>query len=301
VDPGLVPLHGSYRVDDEGYGEDGEPTAKRIKTGATTAGSKEGWNAASQVDNARDLAANSVPILPRDGKHLLLDIEGCTTAISFVKDTLFPYVLEHLDAFLNGLQPTEYNSLLHNLSHDLTPEQLSKAEVDATDCASMVRFMVSNDLKLASLKALQGQMWKSGYERGDLKGHVYSDVIHALQWMQSHGVKVYIYSSGSVQAQKLLFGYSIQGDLCEFFDGHFDITTSGNKKNASSYQSICEALNITPSELVFCSDAEAELAAAKEAGVGHAIMTIRRGNAPLTPHGRKAYPQIFSLLQLCGF
>ena len=297
IDPALVPLHGSYRIEDDkinGSAET-EPTAKRLKTD-----SKEGWNASSQVDNARDLAANSVPILPRDAKHLLLDIEGCTTAISFVKETLFPYVLEHLDDYVNALQPTEYNSLAHSLSQDLTPEQQANKDVEVTDCASMVRFMVNNDLKLASLKSLQGQMWKSGYERGDLKGHVYSDVVHMLQWMQSHGVKVYIYSSGSVQAQKLLFGYSTHGDLCEFFEGHFDITTSGNKKTASSYTSICDSLDIPPGDLVFCSDAEAELDAAKNAGVGHVIMTVRPGNAPLTAQGRKAYPQVFSLLQLCG-
>jgi 2,3-diketo-5-methylthio-1-phosphopentane phosphatase len=299
VDPALVPLHGTYRIEEEQLNgnADVEPTAKRLKTASRP---KEGWNAASQVDNARDLAANSVPILPRDAKNLLLDIEGCTTAISFVKDTLFPYVLEHLDDYLNALQPTEYNSLAHALSEDLTLEQKANKDVDVTDCASMVRFMVNNDLKLASLKSLQGQMWKSGYERGDLKGHVYSDVVHMLQWMQSHGVKVYIYSSGSVQAQKLLFGYSTHGDLCEFFEGHFDITTSGNKKKASSYASICDSLDIAPGDLVFCSDAEAELEAAKEAGVGQVIMTVRPGNAPLTAQGRKGYPQIFSLLQLCG-
>ncbi|KAG7337851.1 methylthioribulose-1-phosphate dehydratase [Nitzschia inconspicua] len=288
LDPGFVPLHGTYRVDDD----TDEPNAKRVKV--------DGWNASGKVDNARDLGANSIPILPRDAKHLLLDIEGCTTAISFVKDTLFPYVLEHLDEYLNRLQPTEYNSLAHQLSEDLTAEQKSSNELDTKDCASMIRFMVKNDLKLASLKALQGKMWKSGYERGDLKGHVYSDVVLMLQWMQSHGVKVSIYSSGSVQAQKLLFGYSTHGDLCEFLYQHFDITTSGNKKEPSSYAAICETLEISPSDLVFCSDAEAELAAAKEAGVERSIMSIRPGNAPLTAQGSKAYPQVFSLLQLCG-
>jgi 2,3-diketo-5-methylthio-1-phosphopentane phosphatase len=274
-----------------------EPKAKRMKNDMSL-NPKQGWNASGKVDNAHDLASNTVPILPRDGKHLLLDIEGCTTAISFVKDTLFPYILEHLDVYLNALQPTEYTSLVEQLSRDLTSEQ--KAEVDINDCASMIRFMVKNDLKLASLKGLQGQMWTSGYERGDLKGHVYSDVVHMLQWMQSHGVKVYIYSSGSVQAQKLLFGYSSHGDLCEFLEGHFDITTSGNKTISSSYLSICQSLNISPSDLVFCSDAEAELEAAKEAGVGQTIMTVRPGNAPLTAKAQKAYPKVFSLLQLCG-
>jgi 2,3-diketo-5-methylthio-1-phosphopentane phosphatase len=228
-----------------------------------------------------------------------LDIEGCTTAISFVKDTLFPFVLEHLDEYLNAMPPTEYNALAEALRGDLTNEQ--KAQISNTnDCAVMVKYMVQNDLKLSSLKAMQGQMWKAGYEKGDLKGHVYADMVNMLHWMQSHGVKVHIYSSGSVQAQKLLFGYSVNGDLTEFFEQHFDISTSGNKKVASSYTNIAKDLDVSPSEIVFCSDAEAELQAAKQAGIQHAIMSIRPGNATVSAQGRKDYPQIFSLLQLCG-
>lgn len=115
----------------------------------------------------------------------------------------------------------------------------------------------------------------------------------------SHGVKVHIYSSGSVQAQKLLFGYSDSGDLTGYFQTHFDITTSGNKKQFSSYQKIASDLGVSPSEIVFCSDSEAELIAATEAGIGYPIMTIRPGNAPLTAAG-KSFSQIYSLLQLCG-
>ena len=115
-----------------------------------------------------------------------------------------------------------------------------------------------------------------------------------------NGVKVYIYSSGSVQAQKLLFSHSTEGDLTKYLDSHFDITSSGNKKTATSYTRIAAALGVDPSEIVFCSDDEKELKAAKAAGIRHAIMTIRPGNAPLTSDGKKEFPQIFSLLQLCG-
>mmetsp|Transcript_3936 Transcript_3936/g.9563 ORF Transcript_3936/g.9563 Transcript_3936/m.9563 type:complete len:650 (+) Transcript_3936:107-2056(+) len=314
LDPSFIPLHGTYRVEetrneDEKQLEEEKkdnslehtPASKKRKAthpvvdGTSTA---IGWNAAGNVDNVQDLSSNTLPIMPRDAKHLLLDIEGCTTAISFVKDVLFPFVLEHIEAYTNGLSPTEYNALAQALASDMPTEP--NEPVDVTNCASMVRYMVKNDLKVKSLKSMQGQMWKSGYEKGDLHGHVYADVVPMLQWMQTHGVHVYIYSSGSVQAQKLLFGHSNHGDLLEFLNGHFDITTSGNKKVPTSYTNICESLNIDPSELVFCSDSEAELEAAREAKVGHVVMTIRPGNAPLTAKGKKAYPQAFSLLQMCG-
>ncbi len=155
-------------------------------------------------------------------------------------------------------------------------------------------------MKRASLKALQGQRWRSGSAKGALNGHVLADFVSMLHWMQPHGVEVPIYSSGSVQAQKLLFGYSVHGDLTEFLDQHFDISTSGNKKTATSYTNIAKDLGVSPSEIVFCSDLEDELKAAREAGIGHPIMSIRPGNVPVSPQGRKDYPQIVSLMQLCG-
>lgn len=121
-----------------------------------------------------------------------------------------------------------------------------------------------------------------------------------LSSINRHGVKVHVYSSGSVQAQKLLFGFSIHGDLNDFFDKHFDIATAGNKKQPTSYSKIAVDLSVHPSEIVFCSDDEEELRAAREAGIGNTVMTIRPGNAPVSSLGRKDYPQIFSLLQLCG-
>ena len=116
-----------------------------------------------------------------------------------------------------------------------------------------------------------------------------------LHWMEAHGVQVHIYSSGSVQAQELLFRYSTQGKtgllLC-----HFDITTSGSKKEASAYQKIAKDLGTS----IFVSDAEAELEAAKQVGVGHVLMSIRPGNSSRTMQGKQMYPHVFSLLQLCG-
>jgi len=167
------------------------------------------------------------------------------------------------------------------------------------DAKTMVLFLMDRDIKSAALKGLQGRMWKAGYESGELKGHVYADFKPMLDWMKNHGVDVYIYSSGSIQAQKLLFGNSEEGDLLGYFKGHFDIPTAGNKKESTSYTKIAESIQVEPDQIVFVSDAEAELQAARVAGISQAIMSIRPGNAKLTMYG-KSLPSIFSLLQLCG-
>lgn len=120
-----------------------------------------------------------------------------------------------------------------------------------------------------------------------------------LQWMKARGVHVNIFSSGSVQAQKLLLAHSISGDLQEYVEANFDIPSAGSKKEADSYKKTAEQLSVSPSHIVFCGDAEAELVAAKEACIGYQLVMIRHGNNPLTGIG-KEFPEIFSLLQICG-
>ena len=165
--------------------------------------------------------------------------------------------------------------------------------------AAMVRYLMASDVKSSTFKGLQGKMFQAAFTSGDLVGHVYSDCQAMLQWMHSKDVKVYIYSSGSVQAQKLLFGHSAQGDLLPLIQGHFDIPAVGNKKEADSYSKIAAELGVEPSSIVFVSDAESELVAAREAGIGWPVMSIRPGNEPLTSVG-KEFPTVYSLLQLCG-
>jgi 2,3-diketo-5-methylthio-1-phosphopentane phosphatase len=204
-----------------------------------------------------------------------------------VKDTLFPYVRHQLADFVkNHVSSAELDSLCEGLATEVqaaggevTPEM--RQQVD-----SLVHYLMDRDIKAATLKGLQGRMWKAGYENGDLKGHVYSDFKPMLEWMKANGVDVYIYSSGSIQAQKLLFGNSVEGDLLPFLQGHFDIPTAGNKKQAASYVKIAQSLGVDPSQIVFVSDAEAELRASREAGITHSIMSIRPGNAPLTGFGK---------------
>jgi methylthioribulose 1-phosphate dehydratase/enolase-phosphatase E1 len=309
VDPGALPKAGSYRENHHKSSsssaaspeDDGSshlpPASKKAKTEHPS----NAFNGQSAASNEYDCQSNTIPILPRDAKILLLDIEGCTTSISFVKDVLFPYVTNHIEEYVLKYIGNDDCSCLHSqlLRQCRGPLPKEHAKWKLWD---LVRYMVAQDIKSPSLKRLQGKMWQQGYETGQFQGHVYSDVLPMLLWAQQKNVRVYIYSSGSVQAQQLLFQHSVSGNLLPYIQGHFDISTAGPKKEACSYRNIAETLQVDPSEIVFCSDAEPELFAAREAKVGHVIMSIRPGNVPLTKvaAGKEEFPAIYSLLQLCG-
>jgi len=292
-----------------------EPSAKRLKINGGASGGQAGFNGVEDVNNNADLTLEKrsmIPLLPKECKILLLDIEGCTTSISFVKDVLFPYVLKNIDSYLSTLALDDVQSIFTSLQKDIEVIKdpnvkkeceavpVSSSDLDAmrTSIKSIVEKMVQLDVKATGLKGLQGKMWKAGYASGELKGHVYSDFPFLLNWCKENDVQVNIYSSGSIGAQKLLFSKSIVGDLCPHFHSHFD-TTSGGKKESQSYLNIAKALGVAPSEICFVSDAEAELVAARQAGVGYVVMSVRPGNAVMTDVGYE-FPRIFSLMQLCG-
>ena len=294
--------------------EDETPSTKRLKVngGAAAPAQQGGFNGVQDDDNDADLTLEKrgkVPLVPKDCKILLLDIEGCTTSISFVKDVLFPYVLENIDTYLNTLTEEEVKTVLDSLLNDIKIikdvairaqcESVPVAECSKTAVKGIVSKMVELDVKATGLKGLQGKMWKSGYASGELKGHVYPDFPFFLNWCKDNDVKVNIYSSGSIGAQKLLFSKSTVGDLTPHFNAHFD-TTSGGKKESQSYLNIAKDLGVSPSEICFVSDAEAELVAAREAGIGHVVMSVRPGNAVMSDVGYE-FPRVFSLMQLCGY
>jgi methylthioribulose 1-phosphate dehydratase / enolase-phosphatase E1 len=311
------------RPQQDGTNDNSEPTPgnphKKQKitafTNATTPPVVVGsFHGQAAVDNAEDYRSNATPLLPRDNhiQALLLDVEGCTTSIAFVKNTLFPFIRTNLLQYLQQDLPTQQQA---QLLQDLLAEEVqhlgeskndssgSKDEQDAatstrTQIVACVTRLMDADIKSRTLKELQGDMWRSGYERGELQGHVYGDTRPMLEWMHAHHVPVYIYSSGSVAAQQLLFGHSVAGNLRPFLRGHFDIATAGNKKLALSYQAIADQLGLEPRAICFSSDAPDELVAAAAAGIGQVVMTIRPGNAPIAEKER--FPAIHSLLQLCG-
>lgn len=247
----------------------------------------------------------------KKSKVLLLDIEGTTTSISFVKDKLFPYAEENVKDFLDAQWDDEDVKEAVNALRKLAIEDQEKSveglvtipgedaskEDQIEGLVKNVKWQMSSDRKVAPLKQLQGLIWKKGYDKGDIKGHVYDDVLPALeQWRSVEGQKIYIYSSGSVQAQKLLFGQSSAGDLLPFIDGHFD-TAVGAKQEATSYTAIVEKIGCKPEEILFLTDIEKEAEAARTSGVNVALVS-REGNAPLAEGAAAAYPVLHSFTQL---
>jgi len=220
-------------------------------------------------------------------KAILLDIEGTTTPIDFVHKVLFPYAKERVGKYVEmhfGGLSTEISQLVDESSHDKT----YTVPVDPTEPGSVSAYLehlITVDRKSTPLKFIQGDIWKKGYESGELKSIVYEDVPPAFERWTAAGKTIAIYSSGSVLAQKLLFGYTDHGDLTPFISANFD-TNIGHKREAESYRKIAEALSLNAEDVLFLSDIPEELDAAREAGFETAL-TVRPGNAPLesdTPH-----------------
>ena len=194
-------------------------------------------------------------------KAILTDIEGTTSSLSFVKDVLFPYAREHMGEFIR--QHANDPAVVHELDEVCRVNDKKLTDAEAID--QLMRW-IDEDRKITPLKSLQGMIWENGYKKGDFKGHVYEDAVRNLKKWKLSGVRLYVFSSGSVQAQKLLFAHTDYGDLTPLFSGYFD-TTIGNKREANSYRKIAESIGIPPGEILFLSDIQEELDAASAAGM----------------------------------
>jgi enolase-phosphatase E1 len=204
---------------------------------------------------------------------ILTDIEGTTSSIAFVKDVLFPYARRALPGFVRE----------HGDDADVRRWLDQVATESGGICSDDVivetlQGWIDQDRKHTALKALQGMMWREGYERGDFHGHVYADAATALRAWHGVGIRLAVFSSGSVGAQKLLFGHSEAGDLASSFDAFFD-TEVGHKREADSYRRIAQALAQPPGEILFLSDIVEELDAARDAGM-QTLLLDRREDYP---------------------
>lgn len=192
---------------------------------------------------------------------VLTDIEGTTSSLAFVKETLFPYARSNLADFVRTHCDEPQVAAILNAVAIEVGRALSLEQAIAQLIA-----WIDQDLKITPLKSLQGLIWASGYQNGDFKGHVYEDASRQLRYWHQLGLKLAIFSSGSVNAQKLLFAHSDAGDLTPLFTAYFD-TTTGAKQSPEAYERIAQALGNPPGEILFLSDIEAELDAARSSGL----------------------------------
>lgn len=217
-------------------------------------------------------------------RAVVTDIEGTITSIAFVKDVLFPYARERLPGFVRRhAARADVAALL-----DDTRALAGEPDLDTEATVARLLTWIDADRKATPLKTLQGMVWAEGYSAGHFVGHVYPDAAAALRRWHAAGIALYAYSSGSVEAQRLLLGHSEAGDLASIFSGHFD-TRTGAKTDDASYRAIAATLALDPSAIVFLSDAVSELEAASAAGM-RAAQACRDGQAP---DGR--YPAFTSL------
>jgi enolase-phosphatase E1 len=229
---------------------------------------------------------------------ILLDIEGTTSSIAFVYDVMFPYARQHVREFLTQrwLEPPTQMALQLIAKeagfHSIQTGSASPENIDMV--VGKVLEWMDSDSKNTGLKSLQGLVWESGFRSGELKSHLFDDVVPTLRSWRDQGLSLNIYSSGSIVAQKLFFGHTHEGDLRPWFDQHFD-TTVGSKREAESYRRISDALKTTTSSIIFLSDVEAELDAASAAGLQVAAV-VRPGNNPLPDSC--SWPRIESFSQL---
>ena len=213
---------------------------------------------------------------------VLTDIEGTTSSISFVHEVLFPYARAALPDFVRrrGDEP-EVRAWLDRAAVDAGGVCQDEVIVE------VLQGWIDEDRKHPALKALQGMIWLDGYQGGDFQAHVYPDAAQALRGWHASGHTLAVYSSGSVPAQKLLFGHSSQGDLSPLFSAWFD-TAVGGKREVASYQAIVQSLGVPAREVVFLSDVVEELDAAREAGL-RTVLLDRREDYPIPRMGEACH------------
>lgn len=214
-------------------------------------------------------------------RAIVTDIEGTTSSIRFVHDVLFPYARAHVAAFVrdNAEDPRV-------LPHLNEVRQLAGADLDLDGIIAQLIAWIDADEKITPLKALQGMIWEAGYKQGDFTGHVYPDAVRLLERWSGSGLRLYVFSSGSVQAQQLLFAHSDAGDLTPLFSGYYD-TRIGNKRDPAAYRAIAADIGRPAQSILFLSDIPEELDAARAAGM-HTIWLVRDAE----PDPAATHPQV---------
>jgi enolase-phosphatase E1 len=214
-------------------------------------------------------------------RYVLMDIEGTLISVAFVREILFPFAKHRLAPFLQERQHDPKVLQWTVICQD-TIEHETGTRPTYEELPVLLTTWIDQDRKLAGLKGLQGMIWDEGYRQGAFEPELYGDVLPALTIWRARGLRLGIYSSGSEQAQRLLFAHTNVGDVTWLFEHYFD-TRVGEKKAAFSYRTISEQIGLPPGHILFLSDAEAELDAAALTGFRTAHV-VRPGTNASTRH-----------------
>ncbi|MDT9686494.1 acireductone synthase [Streptomyces sp. TRM76323] len=210
-------------------------------------------------------------------RAVVLDIEGTTGSASHVYDVLFPYARERLAGWFAAHRgEPAWTELMEELRIHTGDPQL-----DEGGAVAVLTAWSDQDVKAPPLKRIQGLIWAEGYARSTLTGHIYDDVPAALARWRRSGIDRYVYSSGSVAAQRDWFAHSDHGDLSALLNGYFDLSGAGGKRDPESYRAITRAIGVPAPETVFFSDVGEELDAA--AAAGWRTVAVRRPGDPRGP------------------
>lgn len=211
---------------------------------------------------------------------VVMDIEGTTSAIEFVTQTLYPYARARMPDFIRRhRREPEVAAIMDQV------REVAGVWNDEAVITCLCEWMES-DRKITPLKTLQGLIWEEGFRDGELVSHLYPDVLPALRAWHARGIRLYIYSSGSVLAQRLIYANTVAGDLSPLLSGYFD-THVGHKRDPESYRRIADAIGAAPSRVLFLSDVREELDAARRAG-WQTVWLVRNGTPALSAAHRRA-------------
>ncbi|MDO6619684.1 MULTISPECIES: acireductone synthase [unclassified Shewanella] len=195
-------------------------------------------------------------------RAIIVDTAGTTTDLDFIQDVLFPYSKKAMGDFL---AQNQHNPLVEYCISDVRDLAL-EADASIERVTEILSQWIDEDRKATPLKTLQGLIWKQGYAANEFTGHIYPDFIDAMPGLEASNIRLYSFSSGSAEAQKLLFSHSDAGDLTPKFSGHFD-TRTGNKLDKQAYCNILNTISLSPKQVLFISDVVEELKAAEAAGL----------------------------------
>ena len=236
---------------------------------------------------------------------VLLDIEGTISDIRFVYDVMFPYAKKHMERFLiENWESIPVQDAVRAVARDAKIASIDDwlgLEWRTGESAAVLRFsehcheLMASDSKATGLKLLQGVIWQSGFESGELRAELFADVLPALVEWKASGLDLRVYSSGSVLAQKMFFKYTVLGDLTDLFSAHYD-TTIGIKKEVASYERIATESQFDPADIVFVTDVYSELLAASQAGM-QVVASVRPNNLALPAEFTGLTVTSFSQLQ----